>query len=209
MPKSKPSAPLHRVAIEIGYITIYWAWLEDIVDELITVLAPLERDQPAEAILGNSDIRQKAQMVRALALIRRGDHTDWYDSVVETINAVDNDIRPRRNQHIHAVWRNPRGLLTREKKAVKVAKLQSFQPPVLSTKTSEPIKVRSVQRLRKDILHAVKTVTYQTAFALRFDEVTSRGISFQQFLRQAVFAVHRRHTQARPRLLRKLKLRKD
>lgn len=208
MPKAAPGAPLHRVAIELGYITIYWAWLEDIVDELITVLAPLERDHPADAILGNSDIRQKAQMIRALALIRKGDHTDWYDGVVETINAIDNDLRVRRNQHVHAAWYSPKGQLTRQKKSVRVTKSQSYQPLVLSTKTSEPIKIGSVQKLRKDLLHAVKIVTYQTAFALRFDEVTSRGISYEQFLRQAVFAVRRTRAPQRRQRLQKLQLQK-
>jgi hypothetical protein len=148
-------------------------------------------------------------MVRALALIRRGGHTDWYDSVIETINAIDNDIRGRRNQHIHATWYSPKGQLTRQKKSVKVSKAQSFQLPVLSTKISEPTKIRQVQRLRKDILHAAKIVTYQAAFARRFDEVTSRGISFEQFLRQAVFAVRRTRTPQRPQRLQKLQLRND
>jgi hypothetical protein len=71
MPKSTPSVPLHRVAVEIGYISIYWAWLEHAVDELITLLAPLDRGHCAEAITGNTDIRQKVQMVRALAFIRK------------------------------------------------------------------------------------------------------------------------------------------
>jgi hypothetical protein len=204
MPKSTPSAPLHRVAIEIGYISIYWAWLEDAVDELVTTLGPLERGQPAEAIMGNTDIRQKVQMVKALAFLRQGDHADWYTSVIETLNTIDNDLRGRRNQFVHAGWYTPKGKLTRQKKSVKLSKSQAFQSLTLSTNSRVEIKIDDVRSFRKGVLHAVKKVIYQAAFASRFDEVQSREISFQQFLHLAAPSVRRTRTPQKRQRVHKL-----
>jgi hypothetical protein len=204
--KSAPSAPLHRIAIEIGYICIYWAWLEGVIDELITILAPLEPGQPADAITGNTDTRQKVQMVRALAFLRKGIHTEWYGSVVETFNAIDSDLRTRRNQLVHSGWYTPEGKLTRQKKSVKISKPQSFRPPVLSTNSKVIIKIEDVRSLRKDILQAFKKVTYQAAFAKCFDEAQSHGISFREFLRLAAPLMRRTRAQQRQRRLQKVQL---
>jgi hypothetical protein len=35
MPKDHHGKPLQRVALELGYISIYWAWLEHAIDDLI------------------------------------------------------------------------------------------------------------------------------------------------------------------------------
>jgi hypothetical protein len=97
MAKDIHGKPLQRLALELGYISIYWGWLEDAIDSLVTQLAPLEEGHAVNAITGSSDLRQKIQMVKALAFIRKGESEGWYEAVISKLNAIDNDIRGRRN----------------------------------------------------------------------------------------------------------------
>ena len=69
MAKDPHRKPLQRVALQLGYVSIYWAWIEDVIDALITELAPLEKGHAANAITGSTDVRQKVQMLKALALL--------------------------------------------------------------------------------------------------------------------------------------------
>jgi hypothetical protein len=97
MAKSPHGRAVEKMAAEIGYVCIHWAWLEDIIDFLIALLAPIDNHEVGNAITGNVDIRQKAQMLRALFFLRKGRNNDWYKFAIETINTVDNDLRARRN----------------------------------------------------------------------------------------------------------------
>jgi hypothetical protein len=183
MPKDSHGKPLQRLAIELGYISIYWAWLEHAIDDLITELAPLEKGHAANAITGSTDIRQKVQMVKALAFIRKGESEGWYEAVIANLNLIDNDIRGRRNAFVHAPWFTPKGKLVRHKKSTKIAKAQAFQPPVLTTLEITPVKIAEARKLKADMLKALRSVVHQLAFAMDFGWYISRGISFEESAR--------------------------
>jgi hypothetical protein len=172
--------PLQRVALELGYISIYWAWLEDAIDALITELAPLEEGHVANAITGSTDIRQKVQMVKALAFIRKGESEGWYQALIANLNVIDNDIRGRRNAFVHSPWFVPKGKLVRHKKSTKITKAQAFRPPVLTTLEITPVKIAEARKLKADMLKALRSLVEQIAFAMDFGWYTSRRISFEQ-----------------------------
>ena len=130
MAKDPHRKPLQRVALQLGYVSIYWAWIEDVIDALITELAPLEKGHAANAITGSTDVRQKVQMLKALAFIRKGESEGWYEAVIANLNVIDGDIRSRRNAFVHSPWFVPKGKLVRHKKSTKIAKSQAFQPPL-------------------------------------------------------------------------------
>src|SRR5947209_8668315 len=107
MPKS-PGRSVDKLATEIGYVCIHWARLEDIFDHLIAHLAKIDKEgwrdeaKAWHAITGSLDIRQKAQVLKALLFMRKGKYEDWYKHSLKTINAIDNDLRSRRNHLIHS-----------------------------------------------------------------------------------------------------------
>jgi len=179
MAKDLHRKPLQRVALELGYISIYWAWLEDAIDALITQLAPLEEGHAANAIMGSTDIRQKVQMLKALAFIRKGETEGWYEAVIANLNVIDNDLRGRRNAFVHAPWFVPKGKLVRHRKSTKIAKTQAFQPPVLTTLEITPVKIAEARKLKEDMRKALQSVVHQLAFAIDFGWYSSRKISFK------------------------------
>jgi hypothetical protein len=180
MAKDPHRKPLQRVALQLGYVSIYWAWIEDVIDALITELAPLEKGHAANAITGSTDVRQKVQMLKALAFIRKGESEGWYEAVIANLNVIDGDIRSRRNAFVHSPWFVPKGKLVRHKKSTKIAKSQAFQPPVLTTLEITPVKIAEARKLKDDMLKALRSAVHQLAFAMDFGWHTSRKTSFEE-----------------------------
>jgi hypothetical protein len=89
----------------IGYVCITWAILETELDKLLSALAPLEPGEPGESVLGNSNIRDKVKMLKALGFIRKP-VDDWYNDLEKVLNLIDQDLRIARNQYIHDLWIN-------------------------------------------------------------------------------------------------------
>jgi hypothetical protein len=104
------TARLHYEQIDdhahaIGYVCITWAVLEVEVDKLLTMLAPLEFGEVSESILGNSNIRDKIKMLKALAFARKPEGADdWYEDIEKIINLIDGDLRSTRNRYAHDLW---------------------------------------------------------------------------------------------------------
>jgi hypothetical protein len=89
----------------IGYVCITWAILETELDKLLTVLAPLEFGEAGESVLGNSNIRDKIKMLKALGFIRKP-ADNWYHQLEQVLNHIDQQLRITRNQYIHDLWIN-------------------------------------------------------------------------------------------------------
>jgi hypothetical protein len=190
MPMSIHGPPMERVALELGYISIYWGWIEDNINEFITALGPLERGNLAQAIVGNTEIRSKIQMAKAIAFLRKP-NSEWFVSAIAALDTIDNDLRNRRNAFIHAGWYVPKGRLMRHRIKTKLKKPQAFQIE-LSTQEIVPIKIGEARKLRKDMLASLKLVTYLIVYAMNDDWAASKEISFSQFLRLAPLLDRRR-----------------
>jgi hypothetical protein len=205
MAKSPHGRSVEKLATEIGYVCIHWAWLEDVIDYLIAQLAKIDVEgwnNPAKAwhaITGNLDIRQKAQILKALFFLRKGNHEDWYKHSLETINVIDNDLRSRRNHLIHSSLRADKGKFFREKKVVKITKPQAFQKEELRTLEARPATITEARKLQKDILKYITECGIIYGFALMPEIAEQRGISFRQFLRQAKSSDSRKRKRARPK----------
>jgi hypothetical protein len=96
-------APIDEHAHAIGYVCITWAVLETEIDKLLIMLTPLEYGEVGESILGNSNIRDKIRMLKALAFIRKP-ADEWYDELERTLNFIDSELRIGRNRYIHDLW---------------------------------------------------------------------------------------------------------
>jgi hypothetical protein len=199
MSKPPHGRAIEKMATEIGYICIHWGWLEEVLDLLIALLAPIDEQRAWHAITGNLDIRQKTQVLRALFFIKKDTWSaEWYELAVETINTIDNDLRPRRNHIVHSSLQNQGKRLLHEKKMVKVSKPQAFQPSELTTIDVRPARIASVRKLKADIYTHVTRCLRIYSFAMYPDFFVSRGLSFRRFLHQGEFAARRKRKRSKP-----------
>src|SRR5688500_5714555 len=151
MPKRSYRRPrLEKYAAELGYISIYWASLEHRLDLFVTSLVHLEYGHVSEAVTGNADLRSKLQMIRALAFVRQPSK-EWFEHVLELLDYIDNDLRPRRNDHIHGgIFQPESGRIVRHLKKTKLLRPQAFQL-TLSTLQMIPVRIKEMQALCNDL----------------------------------------------------------
>jgi hypothetical protein len=153
---------LERVTRAIGYVCVYWAWLEDYIGEMILDLAPLDKErltakqiaQIRDIILVDADIRTKIKILRSIAFVCKWEDS-WFNQVDKVLNKIDNDIRPRRNRVVHGRWFAPRGRLVRHLRRPTLKRPQAFAKLELSTEERTPVKMREVWRLGKAIIAAM------------------------------------------------------
>jgi len=160
---------LENVTRAMGYVCVYWAWLEDHIGEMILDLAPLdpkqlvekEREQLRDVLLMDTDIRTKLKLLRAVAFIRKWDDA-WFKQVDKTLNKIDNDIRPRRNRVVHSTWFAGKGRIVRKKKTASLKKPQAFAQQQLITNELVRVKMPELWKLGHDIIGAeIKLVRLQ------------------------------------------------
>jgi hypothetical protein len=198
MTKKSHNPQMRKLATELGYVCIYWGWIEDAIDELITYTAEIEYEQIAQAIMGNADIRQKIQMAKALAFLRQDANGEWYRETIKLLNTIDNDLRQKRNRYVHAAWYTPKGITTLQKKVVKISKPQAFMPEELKTLDRSPVKIGELQAFRDRLVATVRELVLMLAYQQKIHHYASRRISFLQFRDQAKAAPHPKRTHSKP-----------
>jgi hypothetical protein len=153
--------PIESLTRAIGYVCVFWAWLEDDIGEMILDLAPLDKrtltkkeiEQIRDVILVDTDIRTKIKILRAVAFIRKWEKS-WFAQVDKVLNKIDNDIRPRRNRVVHGMWFAPKGRLERQGKFARLKRPQAFAEEELATRERVPVKMREIWNLGRDIIAA-------------------------------------------------------
>jgi hypothetical protein len=168
MAKSPHSIRFDKAAEELGLVCIYWAWLEQTLDELIIELAKLERGDIGRSVTANADIRPKISMTKALAFLRKPSD-DWFSYALETLDLIDNNLRPRRNLFVHSGWYSPKGVLTRITRKTKLKRPQAFRL-TLTTEEQMPIKLADVRRMKIDIIVAIRILVVLLASVMREDD---------------------------------------
>jgi hypothetical protein len=136
---------LNKLALVIGHLCIKWAWIEEVLDTFIGNYAPLAEGHIQHAITSNLDIRNKIQILKALAF-ERSQSDEWFDNLSLLLNIVDNELRPERNKYVHGHWHRPEGKLHRTSLRISFKKVQAFQPISLTTKEQIRINLRDAQR---------------------------------------------------------------
>jgi hypothetical protein len=170
-------------------ICIHWMWIEDLIDDLVSALLGIDDSDVRNTILGNADLRGKIQMVKALAIIQ-GQHPSWIGPIIKTLDYIDNDLRVRRNAHVHARWYGRGNRLGRRRKKTIMKRPQARQV-TLETEEDITIPISQLRRLDRDLKRTAVDLYWLLAYALlpTTDEPTdakpSRAITFQQFLRRA------------------------
>lgn len=176
---------LEKAALELGHVTMNWAMIENGVDALISELAHLDDQDVRNAFAGSADIRGKVQLAKGLAFIRKPDD-DWFKAVIDGLDRIDNDLRPRRNGYIHARWGQPGRGLVRSTQKTKLLKPQSRQL-VLETEQKFPVSIADMRKLNKEMQKAWFGIVLQLGYVMRKNGWVGDGpsprIPFRQFLR--------------------------
>jgi hypothetical protein len=191
-----------RTALELGHISIEWARIEHSLDELIEILIPLDKDNSVlnDAITGNIDIRNKAQIIKAVAFLKQKDK-GWYVIITKLINKIDNDLRPRRNGFIHARWVKSKNAKAKITKRTKFLKPQSFTT-VLETSQNIKVGINELRKLREEMGHVIICIMVCIWYCIPPTEeelkdlgVTSEKelppLSFQRYLHLIGFGIRR------------------
>jgi hypothetical protein len=165
MGKSLHSVRFDKVAQELGHICIYWAWLEQALDELIIELSHLEPGDIGRSVTANADIRSKISMIKALAFLRKPSGA-WFSYTQEMLDLIDNNLRPRRNLFVHSSWHTPKGVLTRISRKTRLRRPQAFQL-TLTTEEKTPIKLTDIRRIKVDIVVALRFLVFLLSSIMR------------------------------------------
>jgi hypothetical protein len=194
---------LERATQAIGYVCVFWAWLEDHIGEMILDLAPFDKakitdreiKQLRDVIFVDSDIRSKIKILRAVAFIRKFDaDTTWFAQMDKLLNKIDNELRPQRNRIIHGQWFAPKPRrLERRSKHAKLKRPQSFAKMELSTEERVPVKMREIWSLSRSLIAAQFKLAQ---LGIRHDEIQKvidkgvRELKFDDDLKLMIQAVH-------------------
>jgi hypothetical protein len=151
-------AQMDKVAEAIGWVCIFWAWLEHTIDEAIYTIIAFDTLKIGEkrikeienAFAASGDIRSKIKTLRAVAFICKWDDR-WFKKMDKLLNRIDNELRPRRNMYVHHHWTAPKGRLEIFSKQAKFKRPQSFKLELI-TSERKPIKMGEVRRLYSAIL---------------------------------------------------------
>ena len=204
--KSAYHALTEKAATALGHITIAWGRLEAALEELLQELARLDERHVAESITGNLDIRSKIQALKGLAFVR-GVDMGWRTAAISLLDHVDNTLRVKRNDVIHAKWFTPKGTLVRITKKTKLLRPQAFQL-TLETEQYTSTKVSYLRELHEHILSADYDFMFIIWYIVREKPTGTLlerppKLSFQRYLRQVGYGSFLKHVhlkRALPRL---------
>jgi hypothetical protein len=153
-------AQLDRLTQAIGYVCVFWAWLEHTIDEATYSIVAFDsmkmREKEIEeiknAFAASGDIRSKIKTLRAVAFIRKWDDK-WFSKIDKLLNTIDNDLRVKRNIYVHHQWTAPRGRLEAFSKQAKFRRPQAFALELITSERRQ-IKIGEVRKLYAAILRA-------------------------------------------------------
>lgn len=198
--KSKPDA-FGKVAGALGHITIEWSRIERMLDDLIIELARLDGDQVGPVVTGNIDIRSKIQMAKGLAFIRKP-NDEWLVETIKTLDHVDNVLRPRRNDLIHAQWGMPNNKLIKITSKTKIRKPQSFQVE-MESRQEITVSVKELALFRTELEFYWMRILFISLSIMRQERAGGsnplRSISLQELLHQARLDTLPRYVRSKPR----------
>jgi len=94
---------MDELAQEIGRLCMYWSELEMVIATLLAKLLTIEETVPKNIVIGALDFRGKLFALLPIAFHRKPSEA-WYESLEDTVNLIDNQLRPERNRIIHDYW---------------------------------------------------------------------------------------------------------
>jgi len=194
---------LERITKGLGYICIFWAWLERGVDEMLEALIPLEEGDKSRAVVANINLRDKIRIIRALAFLQKFDD-DWHKKLNALLDEIDNDLRVDRNRFIHDSWAKSGRMFERITRQTKFLKPQAFALE-LSTEQRTPVKMEEIWNLAIGILRAhiaLEALTVERRDVQKFidQEVDKRVVAdiAAQTLEALLSASHAKSSQQNP-----------
>jgi hypothetical protein len=180
------------VAIELGYIIMEWAAIDDQLDQFIAELGHIDDKAIADILCGNIELRGKIQITKGLSFVRKRSD-DWLSAIVKVLDHIDNELRPKRNLFAHAHWfhfKRRSGAPTLITKRTKLTKPQSFKLLELETRQMHDYNLSDLRKFRSQLTYAWVDLMFLFWYAMREDNYPAdnseeQPLSFQQYL-QAV-----------------------
>ncbi|MGH7022938.1 MAG: hypothetical protein ACREEB_05005 [Caulobacteraceae bacterium] len=118
---------LDPLAYQLGRLCHVWAEVEFTISRLFETVGGM-RAQGAPMMLDCLDPRDKTMAVKAGAIpyaTARG--AAWAAELIDSLNYVDNTLRPIRNRYVHDLWREHDKLAVRFTFRPKIEKPQAFR----------------------------------------------------------------------------------
>ena len=144
----------------IGYVCIWWSQLEARLDSFLAYLIGLEIGKISESITANADMREKVQMIIALAFIQKR-NVAWFERVKTLMDSIDNILRVERNRYIHDAWVIQAAKTIRRTRGTKIKRPQAFKIELV-TKEDVEIKPGQIWQLVVGIEAAVAAIARLT-----------------------------------------------
>ena len=145
---------LNEHARAIGHVSILWGWVENAIELFLSDLAFSPDKKAGKVVLANLDMREKGQILKMVAFAKKP--TDrWYEEVRSIVDAVDNDLRTKRNRLTHDLWWLSGETVQKRWKRAKVKKPQARHEYVVSTHEDAPVDAAEIWELADLIVHVM------------------------------------------------------
>jgi hypothetical protein len=143
----------------LGYLCVFYAYLESRVTEFIGNILRLKGDDP-DCICNAIDLRQKIKIAKALGFQHKPSD-QWYEDLDLLLWLIDNQIIPKRNRFVHDRWlAAPTSGAMRKWYRTKIAPPQSHRPPILTTHEYVPQTADEVWDLVEEVMIASESVRW-------------------------------------------------
>ena len=140
-------------ATAIGYICLYWAHLEQVLNATLELLIPMQDREVSRCLTSNVDFRDKIQIAITLGY-KRKQRDDWFEYLQKHLNYIDGELRSERNRTIHDTWDWSGPEMIRRQYATKLGKPQSRQPQILTIEHPKTVPVEELWTLAYKIFDA-------------------------------------------------------
>jgi hypothetical protein len=145
---------LNEHARAIGHVSILWAWVENAIELFLSDLAFGRDKKAAKIVLAHLDMREKGQILKMAAFEKKP--TDrWYEEVRSILDAIDNDLRTKRNRLTHDLWWLSGETVQKRWKRAKVKRPQARHVYVVSTHEDAPVEASEIWELADLIVHVM------------------------------------------------------
>jgi hypothetical protein len=146
------------------------------------------------------DFRGKIQIAKGLAVLRSPANV-WLILLLKLLNIIDNDLRPKRNDYVHAQWAFPKSQLVKITRKTKVLKPQAFEI-ILETEQKISVRFADMKKFRRDLQ---RVYTGLILFMVTIVKEEERPLPYKSILphiRRAIRDILPKDARSTPRRLR-------
>lgn len=171
-PESPNTDIIGEYAEAIGFMTIYWASLENAL--LLVIEALLQCDELTARCIGTSIEKASTRAALIQRLVLRPNEspsTEWADCMTGLCNQISNVLGPERNRLIHDDWTPDEAAIKRTNLSVKIGKPASREAKALIQTDAAPSHVEAINTLTTKVVDTMVHITIQAHFYNRWKKL--------------------------------------